>query len=144
MAGELLPGHLDHVADYRGTLFFAFHFSILNSSFGIAASGGQNAIGAPPGLAPGPACSRQRKRAMSYFPGMYFAPNTGSLCGIGGNTQAPVPGGRVLGSTCTSMRHGFPSAMACARAPLKSSDFMTVNPSTPAGPAPTERNWWAD
>jgi hypothetical protein len=64
--------------------------------------------------------------AAAHFPGMYFAPNTGSLCGIGGNAQAPVPGGRMLASTCTSIRQGFPSAMAWASAPLKSSDFVAM------------------
>src|SRR3990172_3458551 len=61
-----------------------------------------------------------------------FLPKIGSLCGIGGSAQAPVPGGRMSASTCTSIRQGLPSLTACSSAPLKSCDLVTVRPSTPA------------
>src|SRR5215470_2819767 len=61
-----------------------------------------------------------------------FLPKTGSVWGIGGSAQAPVPGGRMLASTCTSIRHGLSSFTACSNAPLKSCDLVTVRPSTPA------------
>lgn len=70
---------------------------------------------------------RYNKPVTGNLCGMYLAPNTGSLYGIGGNSHAPVPGGRMLASTCTSIRQGLLSATACASAPLKSSDLVTVN-----------------
>src|SRR6266481_901723 len=63
--------------------------------------------------------------------GMKGAPNTGSLCGIGGSAQVPMVGGLIFASTCTSMSTGLPVRMACSSAPAKSSERVTVMPSTP-------------
>src|SRR3984957_5408685 len=78
-------------------------------------------------------------------------PNTGSLWGVGGNSQAPVDGGRTSASTCTSSRNGLLALMACSSAPRKSSDFVTVSASTPAALAQAAKSglngfllapWW--
>src|ERR1700684_1639012 len=64
--------------------------------------------------------------------GMKRWPNTGSLCGVGGNSQAPVEGGRTSASTCTSSRNGLLAFTAWSSAPRKSCDLVTVSASTPA------------
>src|SRR6185437_7588737 len=63
--------------------------------------------------------------------GMKRAPNTGSLCGVGGSSQAPVEGGRTSASTWTSSTNGLFALTACSRAALRSCDFVTVMASTP-------------
>src|SRR5690606_26174296 len=67
--------------------------------------------------------------------GVQGPPKTGSLGGIGGSSQAPVAGGLMSASTCTSISAGRPEAMAASSVPAKSSDRVTVWAVTPAARA---------
>ncbi len=70
-------------------------------------------------------CRRRPDRASSACRTM------GSLNGVGGSCQVPVPGGLTLSSTCTSSRQGLPSASAWRNASPSWSECFTVIPSTP-------------
>src|SRR5208282_1769504 len=118
MAGQLLPRDLRDVPDRRGASALLRHARLLAFS--------RLSLGLSP--APG---SAHHGRASAHWPGTCFSPNTGSLCGMGGSAQVPVAGGRTLASTCTSIRQGASSLIACSSAPLKSCDLVTLTPSTP-------------
>src|SRR5258708_13798588 len=106
MAGQLVPGHLGDIADQGFALDLLAHGDLLS------------------------------RQSPVHSDGRYLPPKTGSLCGIGGNAQVPIAGGRTLASTWTSSRQGLLSLIACSSAPSKSSDLVTGKPSQPQARAP--------